>query len=433
MRLAKSCITFFTILLVLCNIDCYAQNKCGGINLSLWKGISTQPCDTFQTTYFNLGILSSINQLKGVSLNVFNCITANNAYGIQVSGLSNIVNGSMNGLQLSGLTNIARNSASGVTASGIANITGNSLNGIGISGLINIIGDDSRALLLAGFMNITGSNSSGVNIAGVLNLEGGSTGKGIKVAGLANVIGANQSGIALGGLMNITGNNVNGMQMASLINIAGGQTNGLQLSGLGNIGVHVRGMQIAGLSNIAKSLHGGQVGLLNIAEYATEGVQVGLVNYSKSSTKAKFGLVNVNPDTRYQLMVFGGNTSKGNVAMRFKNKLFYTILGMGDHYLGLSKKISASVFYRTGLGFEVCKNLFLSGDIGYQHIENFQNKNADGIPARMYALQSRANVEYHFTNKFGIFTSGGYSVNKYYNKGGNFSKKPILEFGIILF
>jgi hypothetical protein len=192
-------------------------------------------------------------------------------------------------------------------------------------------------------------------------------------------------------------------------------------------------MQVAGLNNIAISLHGGQVGLLNIAEFATNGVQVGLVNYSKSSAKAKFGLVNVNPDTRYQLMVFSGNTSKGNVAMRFKNNLFYTILGMGDHYLGLDKKISASVFYRTGLGFEVCKNLFLSGDIGYQHIESFQNKNVDGIPARMYALQARANVEYHFTNKFGIFTSGGYSVNKYYNKGGNFGKKPILELGVILF
>jgi hypothetical protein len=54
---------------------------------------------------------------------------------------------------------------------------------------------------------------------------------------------------------------------------------------------------------------------------------------------AKLGLVNVNPNTRYQLMIFGGNTSKGNVAVRFKNDLFYTILGIGDHYLGLNKKI----------------------------------------------------------------------------------------------
>ncbi len=132
-------------------------------------------------------------------------------------------------------------------------------------------------------------------------------------------------------------------------------------------------------------------------------------------------------------MIFGGNTSKGNIAVRFKNNLFYTILGMGDHYLGLDKKFSGSLFYRTGLGFQPARNLYLSGDLGYQHIENFQNKNEEDIPARMYALQARANVEYHFTNKFGIFTSGGYSVTKYYNQSRTFSKKPIVEVGIILF
>ena len=33
-----------------------AQNKSAGINLSIWKGVSTQPADSAQTTYFNLGI-----------------------------------------------------------------------------------------------------------------------------------------------------------------------------------------------------------------------------------------------------------------------------------------------------------------------------------------------------------------------------------------
>jgi len=433
MILIKRCITFFTLLLVLCSLHCNAQNKFGGVNLSLWKGISTQPCDSSQTTYFNLGIVSKMNQLKGIGLNGFNCFTANSAYGIQVSGLSNIVKGSTKGIQLGGLTNITGENSSGIIGSGIVNITGNSQKGIEMAGLMNIIGNSSKGLLLSGLMNITGSGSSGVAIAGVMNLEGNSTAKGIKIAGLSNIIGNDQTGIALGGLMNITGNNMKGIQMASLINIVGGQADGLQFSGLGNVGVHIRGVQVAGLSNIARSLCGGQVGLLNIAEDVTDGIQVGLVNYSKSSAMAKLGLVNVNPNTHYQLMIFGGNTSKGNVAVRFKNDLFYTILGIGDHYLGLNKKISGSIFYRTGLGFEVCRNLFLSGDIGYQHIETFSNKNENNIPARMYALQARANVEYHFTKKFGIFTSGGYSVTNYYTQSRTFSKKPIVEAGIILF
>jgi len=433
MKLTSHILTILVASLTLCNVPGYAQNKSGGLNLSLWKEISTQPCDSSQTSYFNLGIASKINQLKGVGLNLFYCNTANSAYGIQVSGLSNIIKDSTKGLQIGGLTNITGNNATGIIGSGIANVTGNNLRGIGISGFMNITGNETKALLLSGLMNITGSTSAGVDIAGLLNIESGGTSKGIKIGGIGNIIGSGLSGIAVGGLMNITGNKMKGIQVSSLTNITGGKAEGLQISGLGNVCVNVNGIQVAGLSNIAKDLNGVQISLVNMADSATSGVQVGLVNYTKSAAKAKLGLVNLNPDTRYQLMIFGGNTSKGNVAMRFKNNLFYTILGMGDHYLGLGKKISASAFYRTGLGFEVCKNLFLSGDIGYQHIENFQNKNVDGIPARMYALQARTNVEYHFTNKFGIFTSGGYSVNKYYNKGGIFGKKPILELGVILF
>ena len=48
-------------------------------------------------------------------------------------------------------------------------------------------------------------------------------------------------------------------------------------------------------------------------------------------------------------MLFGGNTTKLNVGARFKNKLFYTILGGGTHYLDFSDKFSASLFYRAGL------------------------------------------------------------------------------------
>lgn len=433
MKLAKRYITFFTALLFLCSIPGNAQNKFGGINLSLWKGISTQPCDSSQTTYLNLGIVTKLNQLKGIGVNGFSSLTTDNAYGIQISGLSNVVSGSMRGFQLSGLANINGDDVTGIFGSGVANVIGNNLHGIGFGGLMNITGNDTKGLLLSGFMNITGSSSVGADIAGVINIGGGSTTKGIKIAGLANIIGADLSGIAVGGLINVSGNDMKGIQIASLTNIAGGQTNGLQISGLGNVGVHVKGLQIAGLSNIAKSLHGGQVGILNISQFATSGVQVGVVNYSKSGAKAKFGLVNLNPDTRYQLMFFGGNTSKGNVAMRFKNNLFYTILGLGSNYLDLDKKFSASAFYRTGLEFEVFRNWFLSGDIGYQHIETFHNKYEEDIPARMYALQTRVNIEYHPAKKFGIFASGGYGVTNYYNKSKTYEKKPIVELGIILF
>lgn len=432
----KSIRYFFTILaasLILWNPSGNAQNKSGGINLSLWKNASTQPYDSLQTTYLNLGVASRLNQLKGAGLNLFSSVAANEVYGIQISGLSNIVKGSVKGIQLSGLSNINGNSVSGIVGAGIANVIGDDLQGIGIGGLMNITGDNTRGLLLSGLINITGNSSSSVDLAGLLNIEGGSKNKGIKIAGVGNIVGSDLSGIALGGLINVCGSKMNGMQIASLTNICGEETNGVQLSGLGNVGIKVDGLQIAGIGNVARSLHGGQIALLNVAENATKGVQVGLVNYSKSTARAKFGLVNLNPKTRYQLMIFGGNTAKGNVAMRFRNNRFYTILGLGTHYLDPGNKFSASAFYRTGLGFEIARNWYLSGDIGYQHIETFDNKEVEEIPARMYALQARLNIEYQLTNKLSIFASGGYSKTNHYSGGRTYERKPIAEFGIILF
>ena len=105
-------------------------------------------------------------------------------------------------------------------------------------------------------------------------------------------------------------------------------------------------------------------------------------------------------------MFFGGNATKLNVGARFKNRLFYTILGGGTHYLDFGDKFSAALFYRAGLELPLYKQLFISGDLGYQHIETFKNKDY-GIPARLYALQARVNLEYHLTERCGIFIPGG--------------------------
>ena len=144
------------------------------------------------------------------------------------------------------------------------------------------------------------------------------------------------------------------------------------------------------------------------------------------------GLVNANPDTRVQMMIFGGNATKLNVGARFKNKLFYTIVGAGTHYLDFSDKFSAAVFYRGGIWLPLWKDLTISGDLGYQHIETFKNKDY-GIPARLYGLQARLNLEYQITKKFGVFASGGYGGSRYYNKNVTYDKGVIAEAGIVLF
>ena len=83
-------------------------------------------------------------------------------------------------------------------------------------------------------------------------------------------------------------------------------------------------------------------------------------------------------------------------------------------YQGLNDKFSASASYRAGLSFPIYKGLSISGDLGYQHIETFDNKD-EVIPGRLYALQARANLEYQLTKKFGIFATGGYGLTRFYN------------------
>ena len=46
-----------------------------GINISLWKNISTQRTDTIGSTCFNLGVFSSMNRLNGLGMNILGSVT----------------------------------------------------------------------------------------------------------------------------------------------------------------------------------------------------------------------------------------------------------------------------------------------------------------------------------------------------------------------
>lgn len=380
----KQVILTATILMVAVCLT--AQNKSAGINLSLWKKFCTQPADSTQTTYFNLGLFSEANRLNGVGLNALGGVVRHNVNGVQISGLASLAGNNMHGVQISGISNVSGNNLTGVSLSGLVNIAGNQSRGVMLTGLTNIAGDNTAGLMVSGFMNITGDKAAGVQFAG-----------------LANITGEAYNGLMGSGLLNVVGNHLNGMQLSGLANVVGGQMKGAQL------------------------------GLFNYASKA-KGLQIGLVNYYKEEMKGfQLGLVNVNPDTKVQMMVFGGSSTKLNIGARFKNRLFYTILGGGTHYLDFGDKFSAAMFYRAGLELPLCKNLFISGDLGYQHIETFKNKEYMEVPARLYALQARVNLEYRFTEKLGIFATGGYGGSRYYNKNKGYDKGAIVEAGVVLF
>lgn len=362
-----------------------AQNKSAGVNLSLWKDISTQPMDSTQTTFVNIGFVSAMNRLNGVGVNALVGVTRRDMNGVQLSGLANVAGGSMRGVQASGISNISGNNMMGLSAAGLVSITGNNAKGVILSGLTSIAGDNAAGIMVSGFMNVSGNMASGVQFSG---------------------------------LSNITGQTFGGIMTSGLMNVVGEDMNGLQIAGLGNIA--------------ARELNGVQLGILNYATKA-HGLQIGLINYYKEEMKGfQLGLVNANPHTRVQMMVYGGNSTLANVSARFKNELFYTILGLGTYNRNLNDKFSATASYRAGLSFPIFKRFSLSGDLGYQHIETFKNKD-EVIPRRLYALQGRVNIEYQFTNKFGVFATGGYELTRYYNKSCNFDKGAIIEAGVILF
>lgn len=352
-----------------------------GINLSLWKGVATQRMDSTRSTCFNLGLISFMNQLNGIGINLLASCTMQSANGVSIAGLGQVSARDVNGLQVAGITNVTAGTVSGLSVGGLVNIT-DQLNGVQIGGLANIHGNSTRGLVLGGLLNISGDNTQGITLSG-----------------LANIAGDDLNGLAVAGLLNITGENLNGLQLAGLI-------------------------------NIAEKMKGVQLAATNVTIQA-KGLQIGLVNYYRKSLQGfQLGLVNANPNTRVQLLAYGGNQTKFNVGVRFKNDLFYTILGIGSHYLDFGNKFSGALSYRAGLALPLYKQLSVSGDLGYQHIETFKNKN-HGFPARLYGLQARLNLEYQFTRQMGLILTGGYGGSRYYGKNQTFDKGLLVEGGIV--
>lgn len=400
------------------------------VNASL--NIGKKMNDSTQVSYVNLGFLTHIHQLEGAGINVISSMVKDRVSGLQASGIANISGGNVDGLQVAGITNVNGNNVSGVTLSGFVNITGKNTNGLSLTGGIGV----------------TGKCANGVSVAGLLNTVAAES-NGLQLSGIANITGEHSNGAMISGLLNVTGSNLNGMQLSTLLNVAGDQVRGLQLSALGNVGVNVKGVQLSGLgnvvaetlnglqisplANVAKNVRGVQAGVMNYCMGDVKGVQVGLVNYSKDSSTVKIGLVNLNPLTRVQLLAYGGNTTKINLGVRFLNRMTYTMLGVGAQYLGLNEKFSLTTSYRAGLYFRLIDQLAISGDLGFAHIESFKNKERPDIPARMYSLQARINLEYHPVKRFGLFASGGYAHTRHYHKGGTFENKPVFEVGIVLF
>jgi len=337
--------------------------------------------DSTKINYFSLGLFCDKYNLKGIQVEALWSADKNISRGIMISGLAGIAH-KMNGAQISGLNSVIMRQMKGLQISAILNVAWQSMNGIQIS-IIDNYTPRLNGLQLSAVNNIVSEELDGVQFSGVVNMA----------------VRAKRS-----------------LQFASLVNVCQSTFSGVQIAA----------------TNFTDTLKGLQIGLVNVCGRHSSGIQIGLMNWSHNSSTRIMGLVNVNPSTRIQMMLYGGNASKINMAVRFRNRRVYTIVGLGTPYLGMNEKFSGCLFYRNGLLFPIFSKLELGGDLGYYHIENFQNNNAN-IPERMYSLQARMYLEFKLQTKLGVFLSSGYSLTRYYDRNKFYERKPIIEAGIILF
>jgi hypothetical protein len=264
---------------------------------------------------------------------------------------------------------------------------------------------------------------------GIVSIQ--DTVKSVQVGVISSVATDGGHGVQLSVVSNAVSHRFDGLQLSIINNIIQGMNQGIQLSALLNVSSSMmRGAQI-GAFNYADSLNGAQVGLFNVARKRPKGWQIGLVNLSYDSIGHKIGLINVNPMTDIDLMVYGGSSTKVNVATRYRNKSTYNIFGVGTHFMGLDSKFSGALFYRLGQYWQLTPKLSISGDIGYYHVETFR-KNSNDAPERLYSLQARINADYQLTKRLGVFASVGWGVTRYYNRNETYRNRPLVELGMTL-
>lgn len=262
-------------------------------------------------------------------------------------------------------------------------------------------------------------------------VSGQGTLHGLQIGVISSIDYDGGRGVQLSGISNMSATSFRGIQLSGISNITQGVERGVQLSGLINVSSeYMRGLQFATV-NYADSLNGSQLGLLNIAHAHPRGWQVGLVNITHDTLTHKIGLVNINALTDIDYMLFGGTSNKINLAVRFRNHSTYNIIGFGTHYMGLSDRFSGSLYYRLGKFFRATPKLTLSGDIGYYHVETFEQHN-DDKPERLFSLQAHLNADYQLNDRLGMYASVGWCDTRYYHHARNYRSRPLFELGVTL-
>ena len=301
------------------------------------------------------------------------------------------------------------------------------LHGVQTGLLAGAVRHEMRGVNIGGLAAVSRGNTYGVTIGGIMTAIDGQL-RGVQLAGVSNITHSG-NGLQIAGLTNASTTPFRGVQFSGITNVSMGVKRGVQLAGAANVcSSSMRGVQMA-MYNYADTLSGSQFGFVNVCVNHPRGVQVGIINYSRDTVAHKIGLVNVNPKTRIDLMLFGGSSTKANIAFRFRNRSTYNIIGVGTHFLGLDERFSGAVFYRIGQYFALSPRWSVSGDVGYYHVETFVEHSSEK-PERLFSVQVHLNADYQMGRYVSAFASVGYGDTRYYSDGHRYRNRMIGEAGL---
>lgn len=295
-----------------------------------------------------------------------------------------------------------------------------SMSGVGIYGIMGA-SDEADGVQIAG-INVVRQRMHGLAIGGICFAGEGLHGVQI---GFANLAGFEMKGVQVGFF---NGGRNFGLQ-AGVLNLSG-DNSGVSIGGMNIDFSKSRGFQL-GLINFADSLCGVQIGILNTCWGNVHGTQIGILNYCVAEEKGRqFGLVNINPHSRFQMLVTTGNHDLANLALRIRNRHTYNVIGFGIGRKGWDDYSCGSVYYRIGQYFTILPRLTLSGDVGIADVAVLR-KETDA--PNMFSLEARMNVEYEVHPKASLFATAGYTSTRYVSDGKLFKNKPLFELGVALF
>ena len=253
-------------------------------------GVVRHGNDSLRTAFFNLGLFSNTDTLKGVQLGAISGMTSATASGLNVGGLFAFSGTELNGVQIT---------------TGIGSVGGR-VRGVQISG-ISSIAHHAEGLQVAGFSNICTSSLAGVQVSGVSNISVGVKG-GAQVAAIANICSSTMRGIQI-----------------AAYNYAD-SLNGSQVGFLNVCIFHPRGVQV-GIINYSRDTIAHKIGLVNI----NPKTKIDVLVYGGTSTKLNFAFRYRNRST-YNIV--GVGTHFMGIDQKFSGALFYRV----GQYFNLTPK-----------------------------------------------------------------------------------------------